>query len=122
MPIEKDSDEKNHKIFLTNFDGVISMISLREVADNNSEISSTRWAFGLIIIFDIVIITLSIAAFLVAHFIGMPLDGSFFGYVATLLGVVTTLVTTGKALQGFETKRDDKPRHEMFEPDIIEEK
>lgn len=98
------------------------MISLREVADNNSDISSTRWAFGLIIFFDIVIITLSIAAFLVAHFIGMPLDGSFFGYVATLLGVVTTLVTTGKALQGFETKRDDKPRHEMFEPEVIEEK
>ena len=98
------------------------MISLREVADNNSDISSTRWAFSLIIVFDIVIITLSIAAFLVAHFIGMPLDGSFFGYVATLLGVVTTLVTTGKALQGFETKHDDKPRHEMFEPEVIEEK
>lgn len=98
------------------------MISLREVADNNSEISSTRWAFGLIIVFDIVIITLSIAAFLVAHFIGMPLDGSFFGYVATLLGVVTTLVTTGKALQGFETKGNDKPRREMFEPEVIEEK
>lgn len=103
------------------------MISLREVADNNSEISSTRWAFGLIIVFDIVIITLSIAAFLVAHFIGMPLDGSFFGYVATLLGVVTTLVTTGKALQGFETKGDDKPRYdrprrERFEPEVIEEK
>lgn len=98
------------------------MISLREVSDNNSNISSTRWAFGLIIIFDIVIITLSIAAFLVAHFIGMPLDGSFFGYVATLLGVVTTLVTTGKALQGFETKRDDKPIHERFESEVIEEK
>ena len=98
------------------------MISLREVADNNSNISSTRWAFGIIIVFDIVIITLSIAAFLVAHFIGMPLDGSFFGYVATLLGVVTTLVTTGKALQGFETKNDDKPIREKFEPEVIEEK
>ena len=98
------------------------MISLREVADNKSKISSTRWAFGLIIIFDIVIITLSIAAFLVAHFICMPLDGSFFGYVATLLGVVTTLVTTGKALQGFETKSDDKPIREKFEPEVIEEK
>ena len=98
------------------------MISLREIADNNSDISSTRWAFGLIIVFDIVIITLSIAAFLVAHFIGMPLDGSFFGYVATLLGVVTTLVTTGKALQGFETKHDDKSKEEKVEPEAIEEK
>lgn len=98
------------------------MISLREIADNKSDISSTRWAFGLIIMFDIVIITLSIAAFLVAHFIGMPLDGSFFGYVATLLGVVTTLVTTGKALQGFETKHDDKPKVEKVESEAIEEK
>lgn len=98
------------------------MISLREIADNKSDISSTRWAFGLIIMFDIVIITLSIAAFLVAHFIGMPLDGSFFGYVATLLGVVTTLVTTGKALQGFETKHDDKQKDEKIEPEAIEEK
>lgn len=98
------------------------MISLREIADNKSDISSTRWAFGLIIMFDIVIITLSIAAFLVAHFIGMPLDGSFFGYVATLLGVVTTLVTTGKALQGFETKHDDKLKDEKIEPEAIEEK
>lgn len=98
------------------------MISLREIANNKSDISSTRWAFGLIIVFDIVIITLSIAAFLVAHFIGMPLDGSFFGYVATLLGVVTTLVTTGKALQGFETKHDDKTKVEKVEPEVIEEK
>ena len=52
----------------------------------------------------------------------MPLDGSFFGYVATLLGVVTTLVTTGKALQGFETKHDDKPKVEKVEPEAIEEK
>ncbi len=98
------------------------MISLREIADNKSDISSTRWAFGLIIMFDIIIITLSIAAFLVAHFIGMPLDGSFFGYVATLLGVVTTLVTTGKALQGFETKHDDKSKVENDKPEAIEEK
>ena len=98
------------------------MISLREISDNKSDISSTRWAFSLIIMFDIVIITLSIAAFLVAHFIGMPLDGSFFGYVATLLGVVTTLVTTGKALQGFETNHDDKPKVEKVEPEVIEEK
>ena len=50
---------------------------------------------------------------------------SLFSDVAS--SFVTTLVTTGKALQGFETKRDDKPRydrprHEKFEPDVIEEK
>ena len=45
---------------------------------------------------------------MVAHFVpGVEdFDSSFFGSVAMLLGVVTTLVTTGKALQGFEPKKD----------------
>lgn len=86
------------------------MISLREIVDSESTISSTRWAFATIIIFDIIVITLSLGAFLVSHFIGKPLDISFLGSVATLLGALTTIITASKALQGFETKRDEKER------------
>ena len=49
-------------------------------------------------------------------------DNSFFGSVAGLLGVITTLVTTGKVLQGFEPhnvkteqeneKKDPEPEKE----------
>lgn len=86
------------------------MISLREIVDSESNVSSTRWAFAIIIIFDIVVISLSLGAFIVSHFINKPLDASFFGYVATLLGTLTTIITASKALQGFEPKRDDKER------------
>ena len=88
------------------------MISIRDIADDNTSISSTRWAFASVIKFDIVVISISIAAYLVGHFIGKPIDGSFFGYVATLLGTLTGIVTTSKALQGFETKVNDKPSNE----------
>ena len=85
------------------------MITIREIADNNSSISSTRWAFASVIVFDFVIIGVAFVAFLVFHFIGKPLESSFFYGVATLLGILTALVTTSKSLQGFETKKNDKP-------------
>lgn len=90
------------------------MISIRDIADDNTSVSSTRWAFASVIKFDIVAISISIAAYLIGHFIGKPIDGSFFGYVATLLGTLTGIVTTGKALQGFETKGNNK--HLIREP------
>ena len=84
------------------------MISIREISDDNSSISSTRWAFATVIIFDIVVIVASIIVFCLFHFLERPLDNSFFYAVATLLGVLTTLVVTPKTLQGFEPKKDDK--------------
>ena len=86
------------------------MISLREIVDSESTISSTRWAFATIIIFDILVIAASLGAFIVSHFIEKPLDASFFGYVVTLLGTLTTIITASKALQGFEPKRDENER------------
>ena len=91
------------------------MISIREIADNNSSISSTRWAFTIVIIFDMVMIVASIIVFCLFHFLKRPLDNSFFYAVATLLGVLTTLVVTPKTLQGFEPKKDDKKPLEMQE-------
>lgn len=80
------------------------MVTTREIADDNSSISSTRWAFALVIKFDIIVIFGTIVAGLVGHFIGKPFDNGFYGSVAMLLGVLTTLATGAKALQGFETK------------------
>ena len=80
------------------------MVTTREIADNNSSISSTRWAFALVIKFDIIVIFGTIVAGLVGHFIGKPFDNGFYGSVTMLLGALTTLTTGAKALQGFETK------------------
>ena len=97
------------------------MISIREIADNNSSISSTRWAFATVIIFDIVVIVASIIVFCLFHFLQRPLDNSFFYVVATLLGVLTSLVVTPKALQGFEPK-NDKPKLSESKVQEINEK
>lgn len=82
------------------------MISIREISDNKSTISSTRWAFSTIITFDIIIISLTIIAGIISHFIGKPFDSSFFGSVALLLGIPTGLSTGAKAMQGWEPHKD----------------
>lgn len=83
-------------------------ISLREISDNRTSISSTRWAFASVIKFDIIVIFLMVVSGLLSHFIPTidDLSGSFYGSVTALLGVLTGLVSTTKAMQGFETKKD----------------
>lgn len=88
------------------------MISIREIADNKSSISSTRWAFASVIIFDIVVILIAVAAYLFGHFFNKPLSSDFFGGISALLGILTSLVATPKILQGFEPKKD-KPDFEQ---------
>lgn len=80
------------------------MISIRDLADDNTTISSTRWAFATVILFDIVVIALSLLVFVVSHFIGKPIDLGFFDKEVILLGVLTAMVATTKGLQGFEPK------------------
>lgn len=82
------------------------MITIREIADDKTTISSTRWAFATIVMFDIVVIALSILAGIVGHFIGKPLDTSFYGSVALLLGLLTGFSTGAKVAQGWEPQKD----------------
>lgn len=91
------------------------MVSIRELADDKSSFSSTRWAFVTTIIFDIIIISISVISYIVAHFIGKPFDSNLISGVAVLLGVLTGIVTTSKSLQGFETKVNDKEVNETNE-------
>lgn len=78
--------------------------TIRDLADDNTTISSTRWAFATVILFDIVVIALSLLVFVVSHFIGKPIDLAFFDKEVVLLGVLTAMVATTKGLQGFEPK------------------
>ena len=96
------------------------MISIREIADDNSSISSTRWAFASIVKVDIFCVILIIVSGIIGHFIGKPLDSSFYGSSATLLGILTTIIATSKSLQGFEPKKDkkDELKSDITEIDI----
>lgn len=79
-------------------------ISLREIADDETSISSTRWAFASVIKVDLFIVLATAISGLAGHFIGKPLDSSIYANIAMLLGVLTGIITASKALQGFETK------------------
>lgn len=80
------------------------MITLREIADNSTTISSTRWAFAAVIKFDIVAIAVAVISIIVAHFVGKPFDMDTIKGVALLLGVLTTVTGISKTMQGFEPK------------------
>lgn len=86
------------------------MISIREIADDKTTISSTRWAFATVIYVDILIITITVISGIVGHFIGKPFDTSFYGSVALLLGVITGIIGTNKALQGWEPEKDKQEK------------
>ena len=90
------------------------MITVREIADDKTTISSTRWAFAAVVKTDIVIVVVSLLAGLIGHFIGKPISDTFYGQVALLLGILTGIVTTSKALQGFEphSKGDNEVKKE----------
>ena len=92
-------------------------ITVREISDDRTTISSTIWAFATVIKFDIVIVALVVIAGIIGHFLNRPLENGFYGSVAMLLGILTGLVTTSKALQGFEphSKSDDEAREEIKE-------
>ena len=80
------------------------MITLREIVDNETHISSTRWAFTVIILFDIIVISITVISYIIAHFIGKPFDSSLLNGVALLLGVITGIITTSKVFQNAEIK------------------
>lgn len=90
--------------------------TIRDLADDKTTLSSTRWAFATVIFFDIIVIALSLLVFVVSHFIGKPIDLGFFDKEVLLLGVLTALVATTKGLMGFEphnyAKRDNHSSEE----------
>lgn len=84
-------------------------ISIREIADDDTTISSTRWAFASVVYADVLVVVGTIVSGIVGHFLGKPIPGELYSSVALLLGVITGIIGVNKGLQGFETKRNDKP-------------
>lgn len=87
----------------------MDIISIREISDDKSTISSTRWGFATIIKFDVIAILVTIISYIVAHFIGKPFSYELFNGVSLLLGILTGILAAAKAAQGFEPhkKNDD---------------
>lgn len=83
------------------------MVTLKDIADDKTTISSTRWGFALTLIVDVIVIGVVIIAGLVGHFSGLPISDTFYKSVALLLGVLTGVSGTTKALQGFEPQHNN---------------
>jgi hypothetical protein len=96
--------------------GKKDLISIREIADDDTTISSTRWAFASVVKADLYIVVITILSGIVGHFLGKPIPNEFYASVALLLGVITGIIGGNKALQGFETKKNDKPSIANTEP------
>lgn len=88
------------------------MISLKDLIDDKTPYSTTRWAFVVILRFAIIMIILAYVTFITFRILGIDTDGLVSG-VSSMLGIVVGLATTAKALQGFETKRDHKQELEL---------
>lgn len=78
------------------------MVSIRELASNDNDISSTRWAFCSIVRFDIVITAIVVIASIVGHFVGKPIPKETIDGTALLIGTITTIIGGSKIMQGFE--------------------
>lgn len=78
------------------------MITLKDIADDETTISSTRWGWALTLIVDVIVICIVVTAGLVGHFINVPIPDTFYKSVALLLGVLTGITGTAKMAQGFE--------------------
>ena len=83
------------------------MISIRELADCETSISSTRWAFAAIVKADIAIVSITLVAAIVGHFFGKPLDPRIYDYVSKSVGLLTGILALAKAAQGFEPKKKE---------------
>ena len=83
------------------------MITMKDIADDNSTISSTRWAFAAIVKADIAIVSITLVAAIVGHFLGKPLDSRIYDYVSKSVGLLTGILALAKAAQGFEPKKKE---------------
>lgn len=83
------------------------MITLRDIADDKTTISSTRWGWALTLIVDVVVICIVVTSGLVGHFINVPIPIDFYKSVALLLGVLTGITGTAKMAQGFEPHKNN---------------
>ena len=89
------------------------MVTLKDIADDKTTISSTRWGFALTLIVDVIVINIVIIAGLVGHFINVPIPDTFYKSVALLLGVLTGITGTTKLAQGFEPQHKNKDKEEI---------
>lgn len=80
-------------------------MSIKELSSNNTEYSTVRYAFITVVRFDMIIISVVLASYIISSLMGKPIDDSLLDKTTMLLGVITTLITGSKVYQDFSETR-----------------
>lgn len=73
----------------------------KELIDESSTLSSSRWSLVTCIRWAIALSILSILSVIVCYIIGKPLPDGFLGGCAIIIGLIVGIPTAGKATQSF---------------------
>ena len=73
----------------------------KELVDESSKLSSSRWSLVTCIRWAIVIAVISIVSFVICALIGKPLDSGFLGGCGVIIGLIIGIPTVGKTTQSF---------------------
>ena len=73
----------------------------RELIDESSSLSTSRWSLITCVEWAIVLSFLSIISVIVCHLVGKSLPDGFLGGCAVIIGVIVGLPTAGKVTQSF---------------------
>ena len=73
----------------------------RELIDESSKLSSSRWSLVTCIEWAVILSIISILAYIICAIIGKPLPEGFLGGCAIIIGLIVGIPTTGKAVQSF---------------------
>lgn len=85
-------------------------MNLRELVDDKTSYSTTRWAFVVCTRVAIALAFLVIGAVIAGTIFNKPMPDGLLGGAAAIIGVLAGIPTVAKTAQGFETKRtEDKP-------------
>lgn len=82
-------------------------MSIKELSSNNTEYSTVRYAFITVVRFDMIIISVVLASYIISSLMNKPLDDSLLDKTTMLLGVITTLITGSKVYQDFSERGKD---------------
>lgn len=85
-------------------------LTTKELCDDNTPYSTTRWSFVTCTKVAIFLVIASVAAFVAMKILNIDIDEDFLTAVGVLIGIILGIPTVAKSLQGFE--RRDEPKVE----------
>lgn len=97
----------------------------RELIDESSKLSTSRWSFITCITWGIILSVIAILSFVICSICGKPLPDGFLGGCALIISMIVAIPTAGKTAQSFSELKNhyfDKYKTDESALDINENK